>query len=326
MVPEQPSPWRHPDYVPVFLSHSNEGKETATDLKSQLADYYIEAFVAHEDIEPASQWVDVIEHALQSCEALVALVTSDFSASDWTDQEVGYCLGRNTLVLPVRLGHDPYGFVGRYQAIPGLNMPAEELATSIWDVLVASAISIRMVEAFVTAFERSDSYVTSLKLARGLNKVPTFTSDQLTRLSRAQEINSNVSGAYGVREKIAEVARTAQEDARSVSSGTGQAVSPSERLILVTPVSGVTVKSPFEVRGYANAMEGNIIVETKDASGEWYVITNTMAALGAEGQLFRFQTEVALDPGSYPIRVCAEPFMADERQYGDCVEVAITVI
>ena len=104
------------------------------------------------------------------------------------------------------------------------------------------------------------------------------------------------------------------------------AVSPSEYLILVSPLFGAEVTCPFEVRGYANAMEGNIIAETKDDQGEWYVIANTMAGLGNPGELFLFRTEISLEAGKRPLRVCAEPFMADERSYHDCVEIEITVL
>lgn len=104
------------------------------------------------------------------------------------------------------------------------------------------------------------------------------------------------------------------------------AVSPSENLILVSPVFGAEVTCPFEVRGYANAMEGNIIAETKNDQGEWYVIAIPTGRLGNLGELFLFSTEISLGAGKRPLRVCAEPFMADERSYQDCVEIEITVL
>ena len=103
------------------------------------------------------------------------------------------------------------------------------------------------------------------------------------------------------------------------------AVSPSERLILVAPLDGEAVTNPFDIRGFANAMEGNIIVETKNNDGGWDIVANTMAALGPQGHLYSFSTQVSLDSGKHPLRVCAEPFMADERFYGDCAEVEVTV-
>src|SRR5262249_54560409 len=97
-----------------------------------------DAFVAHEDIEPSLEWQDVIEEALKTCGAMVAWLTPDFPTSDWTDQEIGYCLARETLVIPVRVGLDPYGFVGKYQGLQGV--PTAEgdpfaISTAIVEVL-----------------------------------------------------------------------------------------------------------------------------------------------------------------------------------------------
>lgn len=59
-----------------------------------------------------------IERALRSCEVMVAYVTPGFAESDWTDQEVGWALGRDLVVVPVSVeGAMPRGFLGTYQAV-----------------------------------------------------------------------------------------------------------------------------------------------------------------------------------------------------------------
>ena len=62
-------------------------------------------------------------------QALSAFITHDFHASAWTDQEVGWAFGRGLLVVPVRLGADPYGFAGKVQGISGNLEKPELLAT-----------------------------------------------------------------------------------------------------------------------------------------------------------------------------------------------------
>ena len=101
----------------VFISHISEYRELAHSLKSALNSYGIASFVAHDDIEPMKEWEDEIVRALRSMDMLVALLTKGFRTSKWTDQEVGAALGRQVRVIPVRMGTDPYGFIGRYQAI-----------------------------------------------------------------------------------------------------------------------------------------------------------------------------------------------------------------
>src|SRR5205823_2110310 len=55
----------------------------------------------------------------------------DFCASKWCDQEVGFAIGAQKLVVPVRLGADPHGFIGKYQAISGANKPSDQLAEEV---------------------------------------------------------------------------------------------------------------------------------------------------------------------------------------------------
>jgi hypothetical protein len=106
-----------PECFKVFLSHKNEAKKEAHILKTKLRVYGISSFVAHEDIEPTREWQTEIELALNSMDCLVALLTDKFHDSPWTDQEVGFALGRGVQVIPVRLGTDPYGFIGKLQAV-----------------------------------------------------------------------------------------------------------------------------------------------------------------------------------------------------------------
>jgi TIR domain len=76
-----------------------------------MGSFGVDAFVAHDTIEPTRPWQDVIESALATCHALAALVTTDFKESNWCDQEVGFAVGRGILIISVRIGHDPYGFI-----------------------------------------------------------------------------------------------------------------------------------------------------------------------------------------------------------------------
>ena len=101
----------------VFLSHKAEVKAEAAWLKKELTTFGVSAFVAHRDIRPTKVWQDEIENALVSMDAFVALLTKEFHESYWTDQEVGYALGRGVPLIAVKLGRDPYGFIGRFQAL-----------------------------------------------------------------------------------------------------------------------------------------------------------------------------------------------------------------
>ncbi len=59
----------------LFLSHLAQHKVGVSKLKLELKQLGIEAFVAHEDIEPRLEWRDEIEVSLRSMHALAALIT-----------------------------------------------------------------------------------------------------------------------------------------------------------------------------------------------------------------------------------------------------------
>jgi hypothetical protein len=101
----------------LFLSHKTEVKKQTATLKRRLGLFGVSCFVAHEDIHPTKEWQNEIENALFSMDAFVALMTEEFHDSLWTDQEVGVAFGRGVPIIAVRLGKDPYGFIGKFQAL-----------------------------------------------------------------------------------------------------------------------------------------------------------------------------------------------------------------
>lgn len=103
--------------VRLFISHLSSNKMRMSSLKKELAHWGICAFIAHEDIEPTREWMQEIEAALETMDALAAVVEPGFKESDWCAQEVGYALGRGVDVIPLRAGLDPFGFFGKYQGV-----------------------------------------------------------------------------------------------------------------------------------------------------------------------------------------------------------------
>ena len=108
-----------PGTLRLFLSHVSAHKVAAGELKGDCLRYGVDAFVAHEDIEPTLEWQAEIEEALGTTHALAAILTDDFHGSLWTDQEVGIALALGRLVVPVRAPTVPYGFMARLQALRG---------------------------------------------------------------------------------------------------------------------------------------------------------------------------------------------------------------
>ncbi|WP_170347553.1 toll/interleukin-1 receptor domain-containing protein, partial [Ruegeria atlantica] len=117
----------------IFISHLAKHKVFASELQSEMAKLGANCFVAHEDIEPDAEWQVEIERALRECDALIALLHDGFSESTWTDQEVGFALGRGAPVFSVRLDVAPYGLFGKKQAFNGKGKSVPEIAGELWE-------------------------------------------------------------------------------------------------------------------------------------------------------------------------------------------------
>jgi hypothetical protein len=190
-------------FLRLFLSHVSLHKVKVSQLKVALFDRGIRAFVAHEDIEPSLEWQDEISLALRSMHALAALITADFHASNWTDQEIGWALGRGIPVIPVQLDVVPYGFIGKIQAIPASFDDIDSLASNISQVLLRnSQTHMHMRHAIIEAFEKSSSFYASQALRRVILTVNDFTDDEKDRLRAACRNNNQVSRARGVPKAI----------------------------------------------------------------------------------------------------------------------------
>lgn len=200
-----------PGAIRVFLSHKSEFKVGAAKIEAHLSNYGIASFVAHEDIEPVQEWVVEIELALSSMDVLVALLTDKFSESNWTDQEVGVAVGRGVLVIPVRLGKDPYGFIGKYQAVPGVGKSAAKLADEIYEVILKSdkisdekkrLASDDTVNEYISKVAEAGRFAVANPLARHLPNIRKMSPSQEEALVRAFNENSQVRYAFDFREII----------------------------------------------------------------------------------------------------------------------------
>jgi len=187
----------------LFLSHVSKHKIAVSKLKGELELHGVAPFVAHEDIEPTFEWEHEIELALRSMHALVALITPDFHGSSWTDQEVGWAFGRGLLVVPVRLGCDPYGLLGKVQGVSGSLAQPGMLASAIVDALLANNQTHgEMRRTVVSAFAGATSLSMATALCQHAIKIPDFTDEEKDALQTACVENIQISSHADVAEAI----------------------------------------------------------------------------------------------------------------------------
>lgn len=189
----------------LFVSHLASNRIEAMKLKEDLYSAYgISCFVAHEDVEPSKEWQVEIELALKTCDGLLALLVPDFHKSIWTDQEIGFALGRNLAIVPIRAGLDPYGFIAKIQAITEPNH--HNLLKKICIFLLKNERSHKAMKfALMSKFENAGSYRDAKDFLDLLNLSPFWNDELIERLELAAKNNNQVGPSAGVKEIIDQI-------------------------------------------------------------------------------------------------------------------------
>ena len=187
----------------LFVSHLTQHKQVAADLQNFLLTYGIDAFVAHADIKPSVEWRNEIELALSTCDVLIALLHEGFNTSEWTDQEVGFAIGRRLPVLSIQFNQPPYGFIGRFQAFNGNGKSPAILAKEVFDILCADKRTRdKVAEAVIAQFESSGSFKEAKFNISLLENLGIWTQNYSERIESALKDNSQISGSYGVPARV----------------------------------------------------------------------------------------------------------------------------
>lgn len=192
------------NHFKLFISHVSLQKDTAHGLKEALKQYQISTFVAHDDIEPTRQWQDEIEEALRSMDVLVALLTPGFHKSKWTDQEVGYAIGSGKLVIPLRLGADPHGFIGKFQGYTiKKDTPYTTIAKDLFQTIARHpTTSRRMAGALTQRFEGACSWASAKSTMGLLEECLVIPEELLKRIEAAEKNNCQISDSWSVPDRI----------------------------------------------------------------------------------------------------------------------------
>lgn len=176
--------WK-PGNFRLFLSHLASFKVQTSHLQTALRKFAISSFVAHEDIEPTKEWQNEIESGLKTMDALAAILMPGFQESKWCDQEIGVAVGRDILIIPIRKGLDPYGFIGKYQGIQAQGKKIGEVAEAIFETLVKSPKTknkiLMALSGAVSNATSEEEAIEKVEIFKSLNAIP---SDILENLKK----------------------------------------------------------------------------------------------------------------------------------------------
>ena len=182
--------WGEPEEFRVFLSHKVSVKKETAELKEKLGRFGISCFVAHEDIHPTTAWQNEIENALSTMDGFVALMTEDFHDSLWTDQEVGFAFARGVPIIAVRLGLDPYGFIGKFQGL------SSNWVTAHKDIVRIFIKNERMFSAYIRKLRTCPSWDGGNALGEALDSIETLTEAQIDELVSAYNETGELRGSF----------------------------------------------------------------------------------------------------------------------------------
>jgi hypothetical protein len=192
----------------LFISHLSAERVLAAQIQEAHLNYGISGFVAHNDIEATLEWQSQIEMALATSDSLVALLHPGFHHSNWTDQEIGFAMGRGLPVFAVRFGQDPYGFIARFQGFTGNGKTSDALARELFDTYLKNTqTQKRMAEVLLSLFQESGSFAAAKTRIGYLEQLVVWDQSYVSRLEVALQSNSQISCSWGVPERVQVLAK-----------------------------------------------------------------------------------------------------------------------
>jgi len=84
----------------IFLSHSGQDEQIAERLRNQLEQMGSKVYMFEHDQQPGRDITDKLTKAIDSCEVLFALFTTQGGHSNYVQQEIGYAKKARKPVVP----------------------------------------------------------------------------------------------------------------------------------------------------------------------------------------------------------------------------------
>lgn len=179
--------------IKIFLSYSSEEKYLAGAIKANLGIYGFHVFLAHEDLQPLSEWEGEILDSLKNCDIFSCLLSTKFRDSEWTSQEIGYALALSKTIVPLKLDSDPYGFIKRYQAFTLSEYDVSDRCKQIVGLIQKKGLfGRRMQDMLINALRLSNNFDEATSVLEVLEGFRKFDKSQMDEVFRNAIWNNQV--------------------------------------------------------------------------------------------------------------------------------------
>lgn len=195
--------------IRIFMSFSMNDRLVAGLLKELLESCLgFEVFLAHDDLSPSDNWPNEILKNLENADFIVPLISKNFHTSSFANQEIGFSLAKQKIVIPVSIeGINPPGFLKDIQAYKcsinedGSNLKDElaKFVSRIYLICIQHSnfriYKSRAIILLIYSLSKSPSFrITSiiLNLLIDTHKSVAFTKQQLQLIVLNAKNNPNV--------------------------------------------------------------------------------------------------------------------------------------
>jgi len=126
-------------------------------------------------------------------DALCAVLMPGFKESNWTDQEVGFAVGRGVLIIPIRKELDPYGFIGKYQGFQALGKNVDQVAEAIFLIISKNPKTRnRIISCLVDLLLLSNNKKEALERINALKKINDLPKERIIQMKTIFTENNNL--------------------------------------------------------------------------------------------------------------------------------------
>lgn len=207
----------------IFFSYSSKDKKFAGLLREYLLKYDFDCFMAHDDIEPLADWIEVIKKNLNSCDIFILIITNNFKESDWTDQETGWAKATDKFIVPLQVDLPPYGFINHIQGLLVkqsmlendtyvMNLSYKIVTLIEKEPIIKSKIDNYFIFKIIKMLSNSSSFDDANATSQLLEKYPNFTTDHVRLLYQATKNNNQIQGAFKTQKILKEIFKKYKEN------------------------------------------------------------------------------------------------------------------